>query len=653
MKKFLKKIGIVFLVLFLMVMFWDDEEDEVLERIESDETWSVLVYLCGSDLESEAGLASDDLEEIMSINYPENVNIIIQTGGAETWENDFVSDERMQRYVYGADGLELVDESPLYNMGDSNTLASFLGYASVHYPADHTAVIIWNHGGGSVSGVAFDELYNDSLDINELRNAFETIYDLSSENPPIDIIGFDACLMATIDVAASFKDVARYMVASEDLIPGFGWDYAGWLKTLSYNPGIDPKDLAINICDSYYDFYEDWGMEDEITLSVVDLSKIDALLASYDFFGQEAFVSAYNDPNFLVRFARNANEAENYGGNNRYDGYTNMVDLGSLALRNQTNLPDSTTSVINALNECVVYKVAGEYRENASGLSCYYSFNGDMDDFMGYREVGCSESFINYYNYSLGNLDYIEDDYLEDFGFDIFDFLFPTDLSEIDPSEFDVYLNEDNCAVLDVGLELADMVADVYYNVSYFDVEDGTFILLGSDDVDLDADFDNGVFVENFDNSWGAIDGHYIYTEVIGYGDNYYKFVSPILVNGREAYLHIIFDFNSEEYKILGYTQGINDYGMADKNMRKLEVGDEISTLFYTSSLYSNSDDIELEVFETFTYQKDSEFDYIALGDGDFMLSFEIYDYQNEVYYPYISVYFEVVDDVIYPELMY
>ena len=651
MKKIIKTFFII-VALFIGAVFFIDDEEIEHEFIPSDETWSVLVYLCGSDLESDGGLASDDFEEIMSVDYPENINVLVNTGGAMYWENDFVSDERMQTYLYNQDGLELVDETPLYNMGDEKTLAYFLDFANTYYPADHTAVIIWNHGGGSVGGVAYDEIYSDSLDLNEMHNAFDEVYNLSHDNPPIDIIGFDACLMATIDVAATFSDIASYMVASEDLEPGYGWNYEDWLEELAYNPGIDPKDLGISICDSYYSFYEDWFMDDEVTLSLVDLSKVGTLVRAYDNFGREALEYAYEDPNFLVRFSRNANDAENYGGNNRYDGYTNMVDLGNLVALNSRYLPNSTEEVLDALEDCVVYNVAGAYRENASGLSCYHSYNGDVDDFYGYSKVGCSKNFINYYSYSLGNYDYIDEDSMDELGLDIFDFDYPMDLEDVDPEDFYVYLNEDNCAVLDVGYDYAELVADVYYNISYFDEEDDIFIVLGSDDIDLDVDWDNGIFTENFDNSWGSIDGHLIYMEPIGYGDNYYEFVSPILLNGDEYSLHLAFDFNTEEYKILGATQSISEYGMASKNLRKLEKGDEITTLFYASSLSSTFDPVNLEAFETFTVGKNPVFEYIPLGDGEFMLSFEIYDYQNDLYYPWTTVYFEVIDDVIYPELM-
>ena len=118
--------------------------------------WAVYWYLCGSDLESSGGFATEDLNELMEVELPDNVKIVIETGGSS----------------------ELVDEQPSASMGESGTLSNFLKYAKENYPAEKTAVIFWNHGGGSVAGAAFDELYqNDSLTLTEMRTAFDDAFE--------------------------------------------------------------------------------------------------------------------------------------------------------------------------------------------------------------------------------------------------------------------------------------------------------------------------------------------------------------------------------------------------------------------------------------------------------------------------------------------
>ena len=133
--------------------------DDVSADDTGGESWAVYWYLCGSDLETNGGFATTDLEEMMQVELPENVNVVIETGGAAEWQNDQMDAAKLQRWLYNSDGLQLLEEQDTANMGDAQTLYEFLDYASTNYPADRVAVTFWNHGGGSVSGAAFDELH--------------------------------------------------------------------------------------------------------------------------------------------------------------------------------------------------------------------------------------------------------------------------------------------------------------------------------------------------------------------------------------------------------------------------------------------------------------------------------------------------------------
>ena len=206
--------------------YFEEENPEGLigDSGDPNQTWAVYWYLCGSDLESEYGAATDDLNEMLEVTLPPNVTVVVETGGAWMWMNELVDENHLQRYVYKGDELELVDQQPQGNMGSSRTFTDFLRFCKDNYPADRTMVVLWDHGGGSVTGVSFDENYDyDSLTLSEMRESFQNVYPLSEQNPPIDVIGFDTCLMATVDTAAVFRDVAEIMVASEEFEPGCGW----------------------------------------------------------------------------------------------------------------------------------------------------------------------------------------------------------------------------------------------------------------------------------------------------------------------------------------------------------------------------------------------------------------------------------------------
>jgi hypothetical protein len=234
-----------------------------------------------------------------------------------------------------------------------------------------------------------------------MNQVFSEVFGENPQNPPVDIIGFDTCLMATVDTANAFSNISKYLVASQELEPGNGWLYSGWIGKIAANPSIEPLNLAKVICDTFVEGCKLVGTEDNITLSVTDLSKVSALIAAYDDFGKEALAAAVENPAFFAHFSQIANSVENYGGNTREQGFTNMTDLGSLAIKSSDMLPNTTKAVIDALNDCIVYKVNGMYRPESQGLSCYYSYNGDVDDFVEYISVGAADSFKYLYAYGL------------------------------------------------------------------------------------------------------------------------------------------------------------------------------------------------------------------------------------------------------------
>lgn len=82
-----------------------------------NDSWAVYWYLCGSDLESENGAATADLMEMLEVELPENVSVVIQTGGASSWDNDTVSPNVIGRYLYDVNGFQQIDEHPQANMG--------------------------------------------------------------------------------------------------------------------------------------------------------------------------------------------------------------------------------------------------------------------------------------------------------------------------------------------------------------------------------------------------------------------------------------------------------------------------------------------------------------------------------------------------------
>ena len=644
-----KRILSSLLALFLVLAFGACGEDISTPEPNAEAgTWAIYWYLCGSDLESNGGFATSDLMEMMEVALPENVRVVIQTGGAKTWQNNVVDADILQRYVYDSEGLTLVDELPPASMGDAATLTDFLRYCKQNYPAEKTAVLFWNHGGGSVSGAAFDERYSyDSLTLDEMQTAFGRVWEADENNPPLELVGFDTCLMAKVDVAGTFAGTAHYLVASEEVEPANGWDYTGWLGALAADPAIDGAALGEVICDAYYAGCQAVGTHSNATLSLTDLTRTGPLLEAYEAFGAEALAAACEDPGFFSRFARVAAQSENYGGNTREQGYTNMVDLGHMA-RQSTGLLQTAGDVLNALEDCVLYRVSGPYRAESTGLSCYYSYNGDLNDLYGYTNVGAGQAFKYFYSYELtGQLDDAGMEYISGMNYEELPQI--QSLAAMGWDGMPLQVDEDGVSHLTLGPEADNILAGIGFSLYYFDEENDIMLLLGTDN-DMNADWENGVFSDNFRGVWGGIDGHMVYMELCFEGEDYNLYSVPVLLNGEPYNLQVAYDFTTEEWSILGARQGIGEAGMSDKELRLLQPGDALTTIWYLSS-YSGEDGLEAYAVEELTVTADTAFAEMELPNGRYGMVFEMRDAMDN--YAYSDSVFFLCEDGKISTLIY
>ena len=159
-------------------------------------------------------------------------------------------------------------------MGDPQTIVDFVTWSVTNYPAEHYALILWDHGGG-IDGVCWDEDNgDDNINIFELRNALNTIYtDLGIK---LDILGFDACLMGMIEIAYQVRDYVDYVVFSEEVIYEYGWPYSEILEDLVNNPDMSPAEFAKVIVDRYVESYNNGsnGISYDATMSAINISAL-------------------------------------------------------------------------------------------------------------------------------------------------------------------------------------------------------------------------------------------------------------------------------------------------------------------------------------------------------------------------------------------
>ena len=207
---------------------------EVTVTEQTKDAWTIMIYMCGSDLESTNKLATSDIKEILSKSgQPDDVNIIIETGGAKSWATTYgISKSSLERWH--VENRKLVKDASITkaNMGLTSTFQSFLEWGLTEYPAEKTGVILWNHG-GAMRGVCYDENYSDDNLLNsEVKTALANAFTKTGQNEKLEFIGYDACLMQVQDVAEFNSQYFNYMIASQESESGYGWDYDTWVDDL-------------------------------------------------------------------------------------------------------------------------------------------------------------------------------------------------------------------------------------------------------------------------------------------------------------------------------------------------------------------------------------------------------------------------------------
>ena len=598
----------------------------------NDDRWLIYWYICGTDLETRFGSATEDLAELMDVDLPPNVKVLIQTGGAEEWQNDVVKDNAIGRYLYDGKALHELEQLKDADMGSPDTLADFLEYGDDNFDPDYRVFIFWDHGGGSAGGVCYDEHTGNALSLNDIRDAFTDIYDAAPEDPPFELIGFDACLMATYDVANTLYGFTRYMTASEETIPGNGFAYDLWVDALAKESSMDGAELGEVICDTYVDGCKDEETDDTITLSVIDLSKIPALRRAYEAYGTEALRCAAKDPKgFFSAFGRNAKRAENYGGNTRDQGYSDMVDLGDLAQETRRLLPETSQDLIRAVDDAVVYKVHGDYRRNGSGISGFYSYDNDEDTYEEYADQDAAPLSMKclYYYLIYGELPQEANQFLTgNAGQGSSSILHPV-LSQAhkmftlsDLEDLPVDIDDKGNSFITLSEEQMDLLSAVHCNLIAVGIEEDILLNLGSD-ADIDGDWNTGVFKDNFRGVWPMLDGHPVYIEITAEEDDYNLYSVPIKLNGEECNLQVSYSYTDEKYHILGARKRIEDNGMGSRKLVRLKKGDKITTIHYVMTISGDDDEYTPVDVDTFTIGSQPKMEDEDLGDGDYFYYFE------------------------------
>lgn len=627
----------------------DWEEDIPLEEQgNASDTYTLMLYMCASDLESECGFATEDLNEIMYGYTAGNLNVIVQTGGTAEWQNTVVADDRCQRYQVTEDGLELVDDSlGMQNMADSATLTDFIQYCSSNYAADHYGLVLWDHGGGVVGGYGYDENFGgDSMSLTEMSRA------LGDASVHLDMLGFDACLMANFETCLMAAPYADYLIASEEPEPGCGWYYTDWIGKLSENCGIPPKRYGRQIIDDYIT-ESGWDSPSMYsTLGMFDLQQVtQKLLPALSQFSDDAVQQLSAGEYRRISQSRSNTRAV-------YQSELDHIDLLDYAQHSQSETADQLEQ---AVSDCVVYYRETENGSGDNGLSIlfpYYDLSAlDMLEEM-YQTLGYDDAypafleqfanvmaggqisvsgFSNTQNHAAAS---------EYSGFQWFDADAGYDESYYETYSADLSLLEttevDGRCVLELSEEDWEIVNDAAMQM--FAVYDGFYVDMGLDNY---CEFDDyGNLIVEYDQTWVALDGQvvpFFHESYTSDGDSFFTCGSvPCVYNGIDAEIVLVWDTEHPS----GYAAGVRPVytdSVAAKGLYDICDGD-------TFQVYYDIYDEDLNYVETmtlddeiFTVQDSLEVGYADAAEqlGDTFIYYVLEDIYNNTYYTDSIAYLE------------
>jgi len=374
--------------------------------------WTFMVYMAADNDLEPFGIA--DFNEMETVGSSADLQIVVQFDRSPQYDatNGNWTDTRRYRVVQDANtstiSSPVVQTMGELNMGAQQTLVDFVNWARQSYPAEHYCLVLWDHGGGwkrarlasdglraapapippngmrlgdlltagsadpngpaarfknpfrsgwgPGKDVCLDQTDNDRLMSDEIAGALQSI------GSGIDVIGYDACLMAMIENAYEIRGKVSYMVGSEETEPGDGWAYDLVLAALGSNPAMTPAQLSTMLVQKYSQYYGTVSGSDQ-TFSAVDMSKLDGVIVAINGFSQAVMgANAWGQ----VEQARQASDGYNEG--QHIDLYDFADRLGGLA----AGVATQANTLKTALSAFVISNYAEPSHGNARGMAVYF-----------------------------------------------------------------------------------------------------------------------------------------------------------------------------------------------------------------------------------------------------------------------------------------
>ncbi len=362
----------------------------------------LAVYMVGSDLEGDGGAGTTDFKEMLAATGDElsKLEVVVAFGGASNWKgmwfanleqlrqdslDSTFSNEPAENYMYVAPGA---------HMGDASSLKLFLNLLDSYTNFDQRMLVFWDHG-ANVEGFGNDQNFNnDPLNLNEIEDSLAT----ASQN--YNVIGFDTCLMASLEVAKILKSKASYLLASEELEPGHGWNWKHVLEAYATTAGA--KEAAISIIDNFVAKGSHPSEQDGKTLSLVDLSKFSDVVDKLEA-ATTTLTGAMNDQVVISALNNGTTKTQAYGKSPQNNSRVSVDLKHMIHLTSQKLIDEDQKNQLKALDDAlsayVVHAKEDGSRPNSWGVAIDAPENaakpiGALTDF--YNSLRVSTTWVNF-----------------------------------------------------------------------------------------------------------------------------------------------------------------------------------------------------------------------------------------------------------------
>lgn len=574
---------------------------------------TVLVYMDGSDLERDYGAAAEDLREMEEAIRDagmdsETLNVVVEAGGAGEWQYDAMRGTEYGRFCLSEKGVKDKEELEVRNMSRADTLADFINYGIQSYPAEHYGLVLWNHGAGQIEGFGSDDNFDSaSMSLESIKEALEA----SDRKESFDFISLDACLMGNLEIVSVLEGKADYIIASEELEPQNGYDYA-WLEVIGREEREQSPRIGRAVGEAMLASYEASYAENDykVTLSLIDVG---AYQDFHDVFHQMVeTASGHAGEELYQGLGKLRRELQGFG--NRQDNMTaEIVDVMDL-LEAMAELEGDQTAleqIRHQIKKLVPKKVTKGYREEPSGLSIYLP-SGANDWLQDDMEIYNNLSFCKSYQKLLdGYRDY---------------------LVKENHMEWRTPSRDRDGIRMKVDTEWIEEISGAYLTV-FYDAGGGLPCLLSTDS---DVRLDRGGFLKATpqDTYWGLKGQVLCLIETLN-TEQYTEYLAPILYNDELCTLFIGFDEDNPG----GVIQSVTPVGVRKKEY-ELKEGDTIVPLYPLADPVESGE----HVYDN-SYYMGEKFSIESLENGDAMLEqisvdrrtcsfgFMIQDTKQKLYY--------------------